>query len=289
MTILPGQPIAPPDAPPPSGPHKGPHKGPRGPRLSVSGRTLAAVVAGVVAVGGGGAWFFLHSSGGTTPVAAVHTTPVHHPAKPVKKTVAPPRTKAAAMLAATKIFAVMPAQLPGWQVDGKPAFQSPDSDPVSRSANRCLGSTGTGINVASPGVFHRTAAPTYMSVDADLGFMRTPAAAAADVAALRSAKAQKCLTAAIIGRPVAMGGDATMRFTSMRRLAVPRPAVAFEFDGQIDSSAIGKQAVRVVMLFASVRATEIQVTSAGLGAALPLTTDVRVLDTVVAQTRRLIG
>src|SRR4051812_2306757 len=101
MTILPGQPIAAPDAPQPA-----PPKAPRGPRASLGGRTLAAVVAAVVAAGGGGAWFLLHSSGGTTPAAAVvhPATPVHHKAKP--SGLPAPRTKAEAMRAATKIFAV---------------------------------------------------------------------------------------------------------------------------------------------------------------------------------------
>lgn len=291
MTILPGRPIAPPDEPSPP-----PSKHSRDPRTGVSRRTLALVLAAVVAAGGGGAWFMLHSSGsgGSKPAAAVVTHPVvHHPkpAVPPGKFAAP-RTKADAMAVATRIFSVLPAQLPGWQVEGKPTFDTGDdsNDPVSRSVRGCLAAaTGRGVGVDSPTVSHTTRTPTYTGVDVTLGFMPSAARAAADLAVLRRPSAQKCLSHAIVGRTVTMGAGATLTFTSMKPLKVPGHAVGMEFDGQIGSDIIGGQSVRVVMLAAADRATEILVTSSGLGAALPLASDVRILGAISAQTRRLIA
>lgn len=288
MTILPGQPIAPPDAPPPASP-----KGPRGPRVSMGGRTLAVVAAAVVAAGGGGAWFLLRSSsGGTTPAAAVvhhPVTPAHHKPKPA--TLPPPRTKAAAMRAATKIFAVMPGQLPGWKVDGKATFDTGSStDAVTKSINKCVAAANSGgIGVDSPEFFQRTATPTYLAVDATVNFVSTRAQAAHDMSVLARPSVQNCLRASSVGRTITIDSTATMRFTSMRTPRVAPGVVAYQFDGQIQSAAIGGQSVRVVMLATADRTNEILVTSSGLGAALPVTTDLRVLNAVVAQSRRVMG
>jgi hypothetical protein len=286
MTILPGHPIPPPDAPPPP-----PAPAARGPRVNASRRTVAAVVAGAVVLGGGGAWFALHSSGGASPAAAVTTkSPVHHPAKAAKPSA--PHTRAAAMAAATQVFTVLPAQLPGWQVEGKPTFFTGDdgSDPVGRAAAGCLAAaSGGGIGVNSPSLLHRTATPTYLGVDVMLAFMRTPARAAADLAVLGRPSAQKCLAHALVGRTVSVGAGSTLRYTSMKSLRLPAHTVGFEFDGQIESNVIGGQAVRVVMLATVDRATEILVTSTGLGAALPLGSDVRILNAIRAQAHRVVG
>lgn len=287
MTILPGQPIAPPDAP---SPDPAPPRRSREPRTSSnrSTRTLAAAVAGVLAVGGGGAWFVLHSSGGSAPAAAI----THKAPPATSKKLPAPHTRPAAMNVATRVFAVLPAQLPGWKVDGKPTFNtgSDKNDPVDRSIQRCFGAaTGRGIGVKSPDVFQRTATPSYLGVDATLGFMRTPAKAAADLAVLGRASTQQCLARSVVGRTVPISAGTTMRFTSMKRLRVPGRAVGMQFDGQISSNVVGDQSVRVVMLATVDRATEILLTSTGLGAALPLSTDVRVMNAIVAQTHRLIA
>jgi hypothetical protein len=285
MTILPGQPIAPPDAATPAPPEP-----PRGPRVSLGGRTLAVLVAAVAAAGGGGAWLLLHSSGGTAPAAVVHpAATVHHKAKPTA--LPAPRTKAEAMRAATKIFAVLPAQLPGWQVDGKPTFDTGGgNDAVAKSVNRCLTAANSGgLGVNSPEVFHRTATPTYLAVDASINFVRTAAQAAQDLAVLGRASVQNCLRRTTVGRTIAIDRTASMRFTSMRTPRVAAGVVAFQFDGQIESAAIGGQSVRVVMLATADRTNEILVTSSGLGAALPVSADLRVLKAIVAQSRRVVG
>jgi len=254
----------------------------------MSTRTIAAIVAGVVAVGGAGAWFMLRSSGDSTPAAvATHKAPAAASSK-----LAAPHTRAAAMKVATRVFAVLPAQLPGWKVEGKPTFDPGDkgADPATKAINRCLAAaTGGGIGVDSADVVHRTAVPTFMSVGVTLGFMRTPAKAAADLAVLRKASTQQCLARTVVGQTVSLGSGSTMRFTSMKSVRVPGRAVGMQFDGRITSNVIGDQSVRVVMIAAVDRATEILVTSAGLGAALPLSTDVRVLNTIVAQTHRVIA
>jgi len=75
----------------------------------------------------------------------------------------------------------------------------------------------------------------------------------------------------------------------MKPLRVPGNAVSWEFDGRIDSNVIGGQSVRVVMLAKADRATEVFLTSTGLGAALPLSTDTRILHALVAQARRVMA
>jgi hypothetical protein len=257
----------------------------------LSQRTLAAVAAGVVALGGGGAWFALHSSGGTAPAAAVATHPaVHHKASPAKPRA--PHTRADALKTGTAILAVLREQFPGWKVDGKPTIQNPNdnSDPVSRSIQQCLaGASSRGYAVTSPEVTHTTATPSYLSVDVTLGFVRNAARATADLAVLGRASAQRCIAKQVVGRTVSMGSGASLRFTSMKPLQVPGRAVGWEFDGQIQSNVIGGQSVRVVMLATVDRATEILLTSTGLGAALPLSADLRVLHAITAQTHRVIG
>ena len=300
MTILPGHPLAapegstPPAAPaPPSEPSepRAP-RGPRGPQLSVSGRTLAAVLAGVVAAGGG--WYFLHSAGAAAPAAAVVNHPVvHHASKaalPAGK-VAAPRTAADALKVATRVFAVLPAQLPGWNVDGKTKLETDhDTSPVSLAVQRCLAAAHSGgIGVDSPELSQTTSTPTYTSVDANLGFVRSARRAAADFAVVKSPAVQHCIASATVGRDVPIAPGATMRFTSMKALRAPRGVVAWQYDGQIDSNVIGGQPVRVVMLMTVDRSTEVLLTSSGLGVALPLATDLRVLGAITAQTRRLIA
>jgi len=252
----------------------------------MSKRTIAAIVAGALALGGGGAWFMLRSSGGSTPAVAA---PVHHPVTPGK--LPAPHTRAAALKVATRVFAVLPAKLPGWQVDGKPELAGSDSsDPVSRAVSRCLAGIGrTGIAVDSAGYFRRTAAPTYMAVSAMLGFVPSAARAASDIAVLRQPTAQHCIAKLMVGRTVSMGAGAALTFTSMKPLRVPGKAVSWEFDGRIDSNVIGGQSVRVVMLAKADRATEVFLTSTGLGAALPLATDLRLLTAVVVRAHALVA
>ena len=289
MTILPGQPITPPEQPSPP-----PSKHSRGPRRSISGRTLAVVLAGAVALGGG-AWFVMHSSSSKAAPKAGPSGPViHHPIARAKQSnqLAAPRTKAAAMTAATRVFAALPAQLPGWQVEGKPTFDTSghDKDPLSRSFNKCLaGATTEGIGVDSPTVSHRTAAPTYQSVDVTLDFVRTPAVATADLALLRRADTQRCISKLLVGRTTPLPSGGSMKITSMRPQPMPGRAIAWQFDGQLDSANTGPLPLRVVMLATVDRATEILVASVGLGDALPLATDVKVANAMVDQTRRVIA
>src|SRR4051794_28640304 len=226
MTILPGHPVAPPPEAPEPKPPKPPKRSKRSSQrgIAVSRRTLAAVAAGVVVAGGGGAWVVLHSSGASHPVAAASPQqPVHHPAAPVR--LPAPRTAAEALHVANRIFAVVPAQLPGWKVTGKATIDrssSSGSDPVARSVARCVaGSQVRGVAVNSPDVSRSTAEPTEMSVSTELTFVRTPAVAAADLAMIRSARTQRCITAAVVGRTVSLGHGATLRFTSARPLRLP--------------------------------------------------------------------
>jgi hypothetical protein len=289
MTILPGHPIAVPDAPPPA-----PPKRPRGPRTSVGGRTLAVALAGVVAAGGGGAWFMLRPSGHSTPAAAVVTHQVvHHPKAPVVPgRLAAPRTKAEAMVAATRIFSVLPAQLPGWHVDGKPTFDTGgnESDPFSRSFNKCLGgATRSGTGVDSPSVSHRTSAPTYQEFDVTLNFVRSAAVAASDLAVLARSSTQKCVAHVLVGQSLPAGSGATVRITSMRPQPVPGRAIAWQIDGRFDSANTGPLPVRIVMLATVDRATEFLVASVGFGAALPLASDEKIVTAVIAQTRHVIA
>ena len=286
MTILPGHPIAPPDAPPPAKPPREP----RGPRQGFGSRALVGGLAAVVALAGAGSWYALHSSGGTSPAASIAPVVHHHAALPGKQ--AAPHTKAAAMAAATKIFSVLPAQLPGYQVKGKASFHTNDttSDPATRAVDHCLaGATGKGIGVDSPTALHRTPAPTVIAVNVSLSFMQSATKAASDLAILRSASTQRCLVHALVGRTVAMGAGASLVFTSIKPLHVPRGVVGLQYDGQVSSDVRGGQSVRIVLLASVVRGTEILVASTGLGAALPLSTDVRVLNAIVAQTHRVIG
>jgi len=287
MTILPGQPIAPPDQP--SSPPPSKHS--RGPRMSLSGRTLAVVLAGVVAAGGG-AWFVLHSSGSKTPAAVTHHV-VRHP-KPTAGagTLAAPHTKAQAMTVATRVFATLPAQLPGWQVDGKPTFDTSghNNDPLSKAFNKCLGGATTdGIGVDSASVFHRTPAPTYESVDVTLDFVRTPAQATADLTLLRRPATRSCIAKILVGRTIPIAGSGSMKITSMRPQPMPGRAIAWQFDGRLDSSNTGPLPLRIVLLATVDRATEILVASVGFGDALPFGTDVKVVNAVVAQTHRVIA
>ncbi|MDQ1747276.1 MAG: hypothetical protein QOD07_1539 [Frankiaceae bacterium] len=298
MTILPGQPLATPDAPPPPAPNAqhGRHEPPR-PDHGIGSRALTIGLAGVVALAAAGSWYAVHHThGGATAAVGSSTSPVviHRQVVPARSLRLPvPHSRAAAMSVATKVFTVLPAQLPGWKVVGAPTFHVADAastDPVSRAAARCVaGASSPGVAVDSPDVFHRTATPTLMSVSAELGFVRSPARAAADLAIVGKAAARQCLARAIVGRTVAMGPGSTLQFTSMKPVRVPRHTVGLEFDGVIRSNVVGDQAVRVVLLFAVDRATEITVTSSGLGAALPLDTDLRVLNALTAQTHRVIA
>lgn len=285
MTILPGHPIA--EAPPPPSKHS------RGPRTGIGGRTLALILAGVVAAGGGGAWFLLHSSDTAAPVAAVahHPAVLHHPAGSGK--LATPHTRAAAMAAATRIFTVLPAQLPGWQVSGKASFDTghDGTDAVSRAAEKCdaAGNAAQSIDVVSPDLVHRGAPLTSMSVSVHLGFVRTPAAAAAAFAAEPKASVMQCIVHAVVGKTVPLDGATTLKFTSVRPLRVRAGAAAMQVDGQVSAAGIGTQPVRMIELIAVDRATEVSVVSVGMGAALPLATDLRILDATIAQARRVIA
>jgi len=294
MTILPGHPIAPPDVPPPAEPPRAPRE-PRGPRHGVGSRALVIAMAGVVALAGAGSWYAIHSSGSGGSAPAASSAPVVHRHAPALKpgTFAAPHARAGAMQVATKVFAVLPAQLPGWRVEGATAFDGGDAtgaDPVSRATAKCVaGVSSPGLAVDSPDVYQRTATPTYMSVSAQLGFVRTPARAAADLAVISRASVRQCVARGLVGRTVSMGAGSSLKFTAMKPLRVPAHSVGLEFDGVITSNIVGDQAVRVVMLFAVDRATEVVVTSTGLGAALPLSTDLRVLHAITTQTHRVIA
>jgi hypothetical protein len=301
MTILPGQPIAAPDGPPtppaPTPPAQhGRHDSPR-PGHSVGNRALTIGLAGVVALAAAGSWYAVHHThGGGAAAAGSSSAPVvtyRHLVPATSLRLPAPHTRAAAMSAATKIFTVVPAELPGWRVEGAPTFHAAgaaSTDPVGRAAARCVAAASSpGVSVDSPDVIHRTATPTFMSVSAELGFVRSPARAAADLAVVGKAAARQCLARAMIGRTIVMGAGSALQYTSIKPVPVPRHTVGLEFDGVIRSNVVGDQAVRVVMLFAVDRATEIMVTSSGLGAALPLDTDLRVLDAIVAQTHRVIA
>jgi hypothetical protein len=284
MTILPGQPRTTGEQQPP----------PRRPRRIVRPDrrgVVATSVAAVVLLAGGGTWYALHSAGSSKAASPVTPTRSVHHVGVAPSRLSAPVTRTDAMRAATKIFAVLPATLPGWSVSGTTKFDTASgSDPLSRSIDRCFGSANnTGISVDSPSVSHTTAEPTNLSVDAALTFVRSSRRASADLAALRRPAALSCMRAHVVGRKLAIGRGATLQFDSMRQLHLTRDVVGVQFDGQVNSDVIGSQAIRVVMLATVDRATEILVTSAGLGASLPLTSDVRILQAVRSQTREIIG
>lgn len=194
------------------------------------------------------------------------------------------------MQAALQIFPTLPAQLPGWQVSGKTAFENnSNSDPVSRQIDSCFnGSGSSGISIDSPSEVQSTTTPTEMSVQATLSFVRSAKAAARDLATIRRPAAQRCVADAMLGRTIAMGPGATMRFSSMKRLNMPHHMFGLEFDGRVESNVLGAQSIRVVMLGTVHRSTEILLASAGFDVALPLSADRRVLSALTARTAQVL-
>ena len=258
-------------------------------------RQTALVAAAVVALGAAGGYMLMHKSGAASPTVTPPAVPTaaapakHAPVHPATQH-SGPRTRPAAMQAALQIFPTLPAELPGWQVSGKASFESnASSDPVSRQIDRCFNGAGSkGIAVDSPSASQTTTAPTEMNVQATLTFMRSAKAAARDLAAIRKPAALRCVSASVLDRTVALGPGATLRFSSMKRLNVPRQMFGLEFNGRVESNVLGAQSVRVVLLGTVHRATEVLVASSGFDVALPLSTDRRLLTALTARTAQVL-
>lgn len=281
MTILPG------NTPSPTAPQPEPPGGGR--QLPVGRRTLALIAAGVVVAGAGG-WYALHSSGSSSPSGTPAQSPVHHPGAQQQSGSSGPITKAEAMREATAIFAVVPTQLPGFDVTGSASFQSTtDTDPVSRSVDKCFGGTSSNdITVNSPDVGHSTPDPTQTTVDVALSFERNQATVASDLAKILRPQSEACLRRAVVGHNLPAGSNGSLKFTSLRALSMPSGTFGFQLDGILDSSNTGQLPVQIVMLGAPVRATEILLVSTGVGAVLPLTLDRKILNAVVAKARTVV-